>query len=83
MIYRKTPIDFSDSDLLEVIDDLAKALWVNYLGIDARLVWNEKLEGKGKRRLVFEKPGCGMGKRERTRVGDGENMCLQRLKCVI
>lgn len=47
-MYRKTPIDFSDSDPLEVIDDLAKALWGNYLGINARLVWNEKLEGKGK-----------------------------------
>lgn len=53
MIYRKTPIDFSDSDPLEVIDDLAKALWVNYLGIDARLVWNEKLEGNGKIRLCL------------------------------
>lgn len=44
-MYRKISIDSSDSDPLEVIDDLAKALWEDYLGIDARLVWNEKLIG--------------------------------------
>lgn len=48
-MYKKLPTDLSDSDPLEVIDDLTKALWLDYLGIDARLVWKEKLAGNGEK----------------------------------
>lgn len=44
---KNTPVDFRDSDQLELTDDFAKAFWADYLGIDARLQWNEKLVGNG------------------------------------
>lgn len=50
MAYRKMSINFGDCDPLEVIDNLAKAVWVDYLEIDARLVWTDKLVGnRGKK----------------------------------
>lgn len=55
MMCRNMPINFSDCDPLEVIDNLAKAVWMDYLRIDARLVWNNKLVGNGgKMRIHFQ-----------------------------
>lgn len=55
MMCRNIPINFSDCDPLEVIDNLAKAVWMDYLRIDARLVWNNKLVGNGgKMRIHFQ-----------------------------
>lgn len=39
--------DVSDCDPLEVIDILAKAVWMDYLGINANLVWTDKLVRNG------------------------------------
>lgn len=79
----KIPINFSDSDPLEVIDDLAKAVWVDCLGIDATFMWNEKLVGNGvKSGYVFQKPGCEVGKKGRTRMDDGRNMCASIRSCM-